>query len=152
MAQDSFNNVTLNYCGFQNDVWQFDESASPLRIGGGCASTTSTASGSAIVIQPCTGGANQQWAFGANGSIRQAGRCLDVRGGTAALGVAIQLYDCHGGDNQRFTVKGTLVNAESNRCLDLPQNLGQPDTRNQTGVVMAACWANAQGQQWTFHW
>ena len=51
------------------------------------------------------GGANQKFAWGANGSLRsqESGLCLDVTSNRTANGTAVALWTCTGRDNQRWT-------------------------------------------------
>lgn len=55
-------------------------------------------------IWDCHGGANQQWDFWADGTIRnrQTGKCLEVANFGTENGSSIQMWDCHGGSNQKW--------------------------------------------------
>ena len=52
----------------------------------------------------------------------QAGRCLDVLGGTRDAGAAVSIYDCSGGVNQRWVVPAAGASGEvrvyGTMCLD----------------------------------
>jgi hypothetical protein len=59
-----------------------------------------------VIIWACTGGVNQQWTVGANGTITgvQSGLCLDVSGAGTANGTKVQLWTCTGGGNQQWVL------------------------------------------------
>ncbi len=104
----------------------------------------STADGAVVQQYRCLGSAqtNQQWSFQDTGDgltyyviARNSGKCLDVRGGTAATanGTALQQYQCLGyaQSNQRWYLTrgpvGSTFNlraANSNRCADVPGGPG----------------------------
>ncbi|MFJ8438347.1 ricin-type beta-trefoil lectin domain protein [Kitasatospora griseola] len=61
-------------------------------------------------------------AWRADGTVRQAGLCLDVANNGTANGSVIELWDCNGGANQQWIPRanGSLYNPVSGRCVDLP--------------------------------
>jgi hypothetical protein len=82
----------------------------------------------ALSLQPCEGGAAQQFTFEKDGSIRHAGsasQCLDVTNCDKVDGTAVSVYRCHpngttecGYKNQQFEAAGaTLINLNSGSCL-----------------------------------
>ncbi len=73
------------------------------------------ANGTGVLVSACafSDSATQQlWRIDPDGTdwtiknVRNANRCLDVRGGTGATqsGVLMQIYDCTGASNQRFAI------------------------------------------------
>ena len=58
-----------------------------------------------VEIWDCTGGANQKWTLGSDGTIKgnQSGLCLDVNGQATANSSAITLWTCNGQSNQKWT-------------------------------------------------
>jgi alpha-galactosidase len=60
--------------------------------------------GNAVTLFDCNGGANQQWAFNADGSIRgvDSGLCLDVTGNSTSNGTLVEVWTCTGAANQRW--------------------------------------------------
>lgn len=84
----------------------------------------SNTSGSAISIRACDGDANQIWNWGANGTIKADGKCLDVYHST---GPSIQLYTCNGTPAQVWrhrsgatNTQDYIVNQATGECLDDP--------------------------------
>ena len=79
-----------------------------LRIMGLCLDVAAggTANGTTVGLWTCTGGTNQQWTSGANGSLigAQSGKCLDVPGSSTTDGVQVIVWDCSGAANQRWTL------------------------------------------------
>ncbi|MFS8097197.1 ricin-type beta-trefoil lectin domain protein [Lentzea alba] len=116
-------------------------------LGGKCLDVTngSTTNGNQPQMWTCTGGPNQQWTAGTDGTIRGLGKCLDVTGNGTADGTAVQLWDCFGGGNQRWTASnGTLVNVGSGKCLDVRDNNPADGARLQIWT----CGGGAN-QRWT---
>ena len=65
-----------------------------------------SADGTPIILWPCHGSPNQQWAVVPPGLIRGiGGKCLDVTGGGSADGTPIILWPCHGTDNQKWIIQ-----------------------------------------------
>ncbi|WP_103338257.1 ricin-type beta-trefoil lectin domain protein [Amycolatopsis sp. CA-126428] len=77
--------------------------------------------GQRLALWDCNGGANQNWSFSSDGTVRALGLCMDVAGGSSDNGAAIQLWSCNGGANQKFVVSaaGDLVNPQANKCVDV---------------------------------
>jgi hypothetical protein len=106
----------------------------------------SQTNGTQVVIWDCNGGANQQWAQLANGSMQVYGtKCLDVTGHGTTPGTGVTIFDCNGGANQRWTVNadGTIVGVESGLC---PRR-HRPATANGTTVKIWTCNGGAN-QRW----
>ncbi|WNV82988.1 ricin-type beta-trefoil lectin domain protein [Umezawaea sp. Da 62-37] len=77
--------------------------------------------GQRLATWDCNGGANQNWTFGGDGTVRALGLCMDVNGGATANGTAIQLWGCNGSPAQQFVLSaaGDLVNPQANKCVDI---------------------------------
>jgi hypothetical protein len=80
-----------------------------------------------VQIFACHGGANQQWSFQSDGTIRNqwgGGLCLDVpdSGRPPQNGDKLQVFHCHGGINQRFDLlsDGTFRSRWNGLCVDVP--------------------------------
>jgi hypothetical protein len=67
-----------------------------------CLTASGTASGSAVVLDPCAGSSAQAWEAVASGSnytfhpANNTGNCLDVTGAGTASGTVVQVYTCNG--------------------------------------------------------
>ncbi|HVK21259.1 MAG TPA: RICIN domain-containing protein [Actinokineospora sp.] len=105
-----------------------------------------TANGTRIVIQDCTGAANQKWTTTAAKAVTIGGKCLDAYGAGTSPGTNAILWDCHGGTNQQWTFPsdGTIRGVQSGLCL-APSGTS---TANGTAVVLATCSGQAI-QRWT---
>lgn len=152
----SYNQLIVDQCFASGTFWTFDESLTPIRWADGrCVTSTGTANGSEVILASCTGGANQNWQLSSGGTIRQAGLCLDVRGGINESAV-VQLFRCTGGSNQKWTISGHLADSLDGHCMAPPETRWGPVTATGTAVVMSACnsamawyW---DPQSWTFRW
>ena len=105
--------------------------------------------GGAVVISPCSGLAAQQWTAQSDGTVRQAGKCLDVTGAGTATGTDVDLATCAGGPGQQWHVNlagagQQLENPQSGLCLADPSDL----TVNGTQLVIAACTGGDPGTTW----
>jgi cytochrome c len=83
---------------------QWTREGNTLRSLGKCMTAAGTADGSAVQLSTCNGSAAQNWATGANGSLTNAGKCLDANGAGTADGTRLIVWTCHGGTNQRWTL------------------------------------------------
>jgi hypothetical protein len=96
------------------------------------------------------GGSNQRWTAEPDGSIRLAGKCLDVAGYGTASGTPLDLYTCKGSSNQRWAVVpegpigSELVNPASGKCL---ADAGDA-TANGSRLTIQACQAQDPGEIW----
>ena len=78
--------------------------------------------GNSVVLSTCTGGVSQQWSLTSDGTIRNQGHCLAVKGaGTVAM-TPVWLYTCDAGPAQLWTAasNGELINPHSGLCLADP--------------------------------
>lgn len=75
-----------------------------------------------------------------------AGKCMDVKGNTAANGTPIILWPCHQGGNQKWTYysDGT-IRGLSGKCLDVKGN----NPANGTSVILWPC-NGGVNQKWSF--
>jgi hypothetical protein len=75
-------------------------------LDGGCLDVfgAGTANSIAVIIWPCHGGSNQQWAFPPDGGVRAVGanRCLDVTASGTANATQVQIHDCNGTSAQQW--------------------------------------------------
>jgi Ricin-type beta-trefoil lectin domain len=78
--------------------------------------------GTKVQLWDCSGNANQDWSFGADGTIRNqaSGRCLEGGPATSGPPGTLHLYDCNGSPSQQWTLEayGTIRNQASGRVLD----------------------------------
>ncbi|MEU6931787.1 endo-alpha-N-acetylgalactosaminidase family protein [Streptomyces sp. NPDC046374] len=103
--------------------------------------------GTRVALWDCNGGANQTWAFAADGTIRSLGKCLDVIGHGTADGTGVELWNCNGGANQQWTydtAAKTYKGAESGSCLGAVAGA----TTNGTLLEIRRCDGGAS-QQWS---
>ncbi|WP_433335709.1 RICIN domain-containing protein [Spirillospora sp. CA-294931] len=117
-----------------------------LGIGGKALDASSNTSGDPAIIYTPTGGANQAFVRGRDGTVRpmSGGLCLDVEGGATANGTPVILYTCTAGPNQQWRHEsGRLRNPASGRCLDVPNS----STANGTRLAIWDC-HTAPNQQW----
>lgn len=77
--------------------------------------------GTQFIIWPCHGGANQQFAFPGDGTIRLPdGRCVDAASGRGNPGDAVIAWPCHGGANQKWSYVGNgFFQGINNLCVDV---------------------------------
>src|SRR5206468_430357 len=80
-----------------------------LRVEGKCldAPGGATANGTIVEIWTCNGGANQQFSYQSDGTIRgsQSGKCVTVQGAGTTNGSKLILYTCNSGGNEHWTRK-----------------------------------------------
>ena len=116
-------------------------------LGGKCLDVTdgSTANGNLPQLWTCSGGPNQSWTVGDNGSVQGRGKCLDVAANSTANGAAVHLWDCYDTvASQKWTVSnGALVNTASGKCIDVKDN----NTANGAKLQIWAC-TGAANQKW----
>jgi hypothetical protein len=74
-----------------------------------------------VQIWDCTGGSNQSWLLGADGSLVVNGLCMQTPPGQTANHTTVQTATCSGGGNQKWSRgdHGSIVNQLSGRCLDV---------------------------------
>ena len=108
---------------------------------------SSTAAGTAVVIQDCLTPASQRWTSWPNGELRVFGdKCLDAYDQGTANGTRVITWQCNGQANQRWTLQsdGTVRNTNAGLCLDVERAA----TANGSRLVLWTC--NGQSnQRWT---
>jgi polygalacturonase len=105
----------------------------------------STASGTQLDLQSCTGGANQAWTLTAASTgftitSHVSSLCLGIKGASTGAGEAVQQQTCSGATDQEWTLTaGTstdqLVNVNSAKCMNASEN----GTTAGTLVVQNSC-------------
>ncbi|MEV0563289.1 ricin-type beta-trefoil lectin domain protein [Dactylosporangium sp. NPDC050588] len=98
----------------------------------------------------CNGGSDSQlWTMPGDGTIRIAGKCLDVNNAGTTPGTYVHLWTCHGLAAQQWEVGpfNSLRNPNSNLCLDVPNS----STANETKLQVWTCSGSA-AQSWTPQW
>ena len=108
---------------------------------------TIAANGTKVQLWDCTGGVNQEWSLGSDGTIRNtaSGRCLGVApsvNGTA--GTSLQLWNCDGSPSQHWTTSGSgaIQNPATGLNLD-----GDNGTINANGTKIQLWPANGGANQ-----
>jgi chitinase len=79
-----------------------------------------TADFTPVQVFTCNGTDAQQWAAGANGTLRALGKCMGVHHGATTNGTTVDLYHCNktGGQVWQRLSDGSLFNPQSGKCLD----------------------------------
>lgn len=100
--------------------------------------------GSQIDQETCTGGADQQFVYTAEGQLRPRGNnvyCMDISGGTAGSGKAMHLWNCDGGDSEKwFLTTDGRFRSRSNTayCAAVPGGVTTAGTQLKTEACSAA--------------
>ncbi len=106
----------------------------------------STAPGTDVELETCTGGYTQNVTVESNGNLKLNGLCIDTAGEATVSGTAVVLNTCGSSPTQLWTQQGpgqTLENQGApGMCLDAPSA-----TKNTT-LEIAACSSGSQSQQW----
>ncbi len=76
--------------------------------------------GNKVSLWSCDGTAAQIWTLPGDGTIRNNGYCLDVKGAGKTVKTTVWMYKCNGTVAQQWSVKsdGSIVNPNSGLCLD----------------------------------
>ena len=144
--------LTIQSCaGAADQAWILP--ASPVQSGvtGKCINdpNSATANGSPIVIWNCRGYASEKFTLEPDGTLRFAGKCLDVLGRSKLDGAVLQLHGCNTNPqtnaNERWSIgpNGELFSLNSGRCLEDPGN----NTKNGTQLVQDDCYG-LPGEIW----
>lgn len=122
--------------------------AGPVRsqLPGQCAASQT---GGSVVISACSGLAAQQWTAQPDGTVQQAGQCLEVAGAATASGTDVDLATCTGGPGQQWHINPVgagqqLENPQSGLCLADPNG----STASGTRLVIASCTGGDPGTGW----
>ncbi|MDQ0585184.1 glycoside hydrolase family 16 protein [Streptomyces rishiriensis] len=140
--------LLVDYVRVSTDTTQPGGAGPITGLAGKCVDVAgaNTANGTAVQLYDCNGTAAQQWAVGADGTIRALGKCLDVASGGTADGTPVQLWDCNGSAAQQWAVPAArdIVNPQANKCLDATGG----SSANGTRLQIWTCTGAAQ-QKWT---
>ncbi len=102
-----------------------------------------------VTLRMCNGSAQQAWTIEPDGSVRIAGRCLGLYGGSTAPGTRVWLNVCRHGPTQVWQLSGgpigiELVSPVSGLCLADPHQA----TKAGTALVIGPCVAGDPGITW----
>ncbi|MFE6847354.1 ricin-type beta-trefoil lectin domain protein [Streptomyces sp. NPDC057686] len=114
--------------------------------GAKCADGANTSGVGAVVLAPCTAGADQRWVLGADASVRLTGMCL-----SAGEGGLVELAACAPGEpGQRWTHRrdGALVEDVSGMCLTAPAAAATPDAPAER-LRLSDCGDHRVDQAWS---
>ena len=130
-------------------AWTLPAAAVRSQLPGQCVASSTQTGGAVVQIQPCSGLAGQQWTAEPDGTVAQAGQCLDVTGAGTASGTTVDLATCSGGPGQQWQINlagagQQLENPQSGLCLADPSDR----TVNGTQLVIAACTGGDPGTTW----
>jgi hypothetical protein len=112
--------------------------------------------GDPVTLEPCTGGANQEWYRPLSGDRQElvnamSGLCLDANNNNIhSNGDNVQEWSCWSGANQHWSIGGAvgeLVNGASGLCLEADNN---HILTNGDVVDIWSCW-DGPNQQWYVH-
>ncbi|MEU8815459.1 ricin-type beta-trefoil lectin domain protein [Actinoplanes sp. NPDC048796] len=114
---------------YRNDtgaaIWSTDlwDRAITSVLNNKCVTAPSFTQGVQLEMQPCNGGASQQFLF-KDSFISFGGMCIDVDHSGTANGTKVQMWGCNNGVAQKwlFYSDGTIRNPNSGKCLDIPNN------------------------------
>lgn len=114
--------------------------------GATCADGANTTGAGAVVLAPCTAGADQRWVLGGGATLRLAGQCL-----SAGEDGAVELARCAPGQpGQSWSHRrdGALVEDVSGLCLTAPAAAATPDAPTPR-LRLEACGDHRTDQAWS---
>jgi GH25 family lysozyme M1 (1,4-beta-N-acetylmuramidase) len=128
-------------------AWTLPAGPVQSQLPGQC--VASQTSGSAVVLAPCRAAAGQQWTAQPDGTVRQAGQCLEVAGAGTASGTDVDLAACTSGPGQQWHINPAgagqqLENPQSGLCLADPND----SVASGTQLVIASCAGGDPGTGW----
>ncbi|MEV7521402.1 ricin-type beta-trefoil lectin domain protein [Streptomyces sp. NPDC091371] len=150
--------LTGKVAGHDTGVWRLtphtcaDAVPTGQIVGDGakCADGANTTGVGAVVMAACTGGPDQRWTLGGDGSVRMAGECL-----SAGANGLVELVDCAPPQAQQPTGQswshrrdGTLLDEASGTCLTAPAPVTTPDTPAER-LRLAPCGDHRVDQAWS---
>jgi predicted alpha-1,2-mannosidase len=99
-----------------------------------------------VVTSICDKTSDQEWLVEPDGTIRLAGQCLGVTGGSGASGALVGLSQCNGTGAQQWTqtTSGELINPASGLCLSSQP----PDARGRARQLQLGTCNGSPGQTW----
>jgi RHS repeat-associated protein len=96
-----------------------------VQVAGGCLAASGTATGSSVVLQPCTAhDAAEQWRSGPGWELVNplSGLCLNDKGASTTNGTAVILYACSGSVNEQWrlpeSTSGYVTDGVDAKCMD----------------------------------
>ncbi|WP_129286923.1 RICIN domain-containing protein [Streptomyces sp. GZWMJZ-114] len=101
--------------------------------------------GSSLKLYPCDGGADQQWQFAKDGTLRKNGRCLSLAGRSTNDGTYAVMAGCDSTNvtQWRYSPGNDIVNVAADKCLDV----ANASTAGGTPLQIAWCSGN-WAQKW----
>ncbi|MFJ9695785.1 RICIN domain-containing protein [Kitasatospora sp. NPDC101183] len=104
--------------------------------------------GATMAYWGCWDTQNQRFNLATDGTVRNSGYCLSVKGNSLTSGTGLEMQPCSGLDGQKWAVRGdgTLRNTVSDLCVDLPGG----STANGTQPILYAC-AAGPNQRWVLN-
>ncbi|MFE2143585.1 ricin-type beta-trefoil lectin domain protein [Streptomyces sp. NPDC059456] len=114
--------------------------------GAQCADGVNTTGVGAVVLAPCTAGADQRWVLGPDSTVRLTGECL-----SAGENGSVETADCAPGEpGQSWTHRrdGALVEDVSGMCLTAPAAAATPDAPAER-LKLAECGEHRVDQAWS---
>jgi hypothetical protein len=102
-----------------------------------------------VVIWSCNGQAAQNWTAQPDGTLRFAGKCLDIPGSGTASGTSLDLLSCNASAPQQWRISAAsggaqLQNPASGLCLADPGDA----TANGTALEVLSCSSGDPGLVW----
>jgi hypothetical protein len=134
--------VDVESCGGgEPEAWTLPASPITSGVTGNCADD----SGGRLDLASCDGASGQRFTLGTDGTIRIAGQCLNVTGGSASDGTPVRLWNCDGTASEVFRVTsfGQLHNPGSGKCLADPGD----STASGTQLALEDCYG-LPGEIW----
>ncbi|HUY51736.1 MAG TPA: ricin-type beta-trefoil lectin domain protein [Streptosporangiaceae bacterium] len=135
--------------GKANQKWTLPAGPVVSQIPGMCVDdkSDSTTNGNPVVIWSCDGHAAQKWTAEPDGTVRLAGKCLNIAG--TASGAGVNLYSCNGSAAQQWQLGADgagqwLKNPQSGLCLSDPSDTAASGAQ----LVIGACSASDPGTAW----
>ena len=137
--------------GGKNQEWTLPRGPIESGIPGKCVTDVPilTAKASKVVVRACNGTATQVWTAYLDGTIRTAGKCLDVRDGGTTSGSLVDLSRCNRTGAQRWRLVSdgggvVLRNPRSGLCLADPGD----SVVNGTRLEILSCARQDPGRVW----
>ena len=113
-----------------------------------------TSEGTPVQIWYCTGAPQQQWSWGADGTIRSlpSGLCLDPVGQGTANGTALQLWECSGASSENWSRGETAppppVTTPPVSTTPVPTPIPPPKGRHALRVRLVLSWTWSGSRTW----
>ncbi|WP_320784294.1 RICIN domain-containing protein [Streptomyces sp. CRN 30] len=101
--------------------------------------------GSGLRSYTCDGGADQNWQFASDGTLRKDGRCLSLAGRDTGDGTPVVMASCDSTNvtQWRYSSGNDIVNVAADKCLDV----AAAATSDGTPLQIAYCSGNS-AQKW----